>query len=583
MGKRTAYDILIRGVNHQLQCAVGPGWAAAAPLKGRTVKQVLFLNPPYISFESFTHPAFNDGVMTKENGTYRSIVADFPLGLLSLSAYIKKHCAVETALIDFNIELHKAATFDYADFETFFMERLKEHSNTCPHPDIVAISALFSPAYGNMVALAEVCRQFFPEALVLAGGGVPSNMAAEVFGASAAFHALCYGEGEAPLLHVLTSEDMESALAGHPSWITREKIEGNEEFKFSLIEDLDEIPFPDFSITDPADYRINPILATFPFAENKSSSMPVLTSRGCPHRCCFCASHTVHGRAMRYHSLTRVKSDFLKLKEEFGARSIVFLDDHLMSDRKRMLTILGYLRELDLTAFFPASLALYALDREVLEALKSVGLSQLVLSVESGSDRVLKEIMHKPLDLSIVKRVIDDCRDLGISTDVAILIGLPGETKQDIEDARIFLRSLDATWFRINIATPLLGSEMLAICQKKGYLRGDYIECDFKRAIVETEDFSREYIQDKVYELNLELNFVNNSEFRLGHYQMALEGFRNVLRAKSDHAFAHYFMARCYDRLGHAEERDHHLEIYRSVVRDSPFWQEHVRRFGLEA
>ena len=94
------------------------------------------------------------------------------------------------------------------------------------------------------------------------------------------------------------------------------------------------------------------------------------------------------------------------------------------------------MKNLQLTAFFPASLTLYALDRKMLEALKSIGLNELVLSVESGSDKVLREVMHKPLNLSIVKRVIKDCQELGIDTDVAILIGLPGETKKDIEDTR---------------------------------------------------------------------------------------------------------------------------------------------------
>ncbi|MGC9197170.1 MAG: radical SAM protein, partial [Syntrophobacteraceae bacterium] len=194
--------------------------------------------------------------------------------------------------------------------------------------------------------------------------------------------------------------------------------------------------------------------------------------------------------------------------------------------------------------FFQSGLPLYALDRNTLEAIRDTGSRELVLPIESGSDRVLKDIMHKPLELSIVQRVISDCRDLGIDTDANILIGLPGETKQDIEDTRAFLKTLDATWFRIYVATPLVGSEMLDTCIKNKYLKGSYIGCDFKKAVVETRDFTAEYIQEKAYALNLELNFVENSDMRLGNYAAALKGFENTIRVKSDHAFACYFAAK---------------------------------------
>ena len=99
---------------------------------------------------------------------------------------------------------------------------------------------------------------------------------------------------------------------------------------------------------------------------------------------------------------------------------------------------------MNLQLYFQNGITLHSLDRKMLEAMKSAGVTDLVLPIESGSSRVLHDIMHKPVDLSIIKRVVDDCRQLGIDTDANILIGLPGETKQDIEDTRIFLKSLDA-------------------------------------------------------------------------------------------------------------------------------------------
>jgi len=284
---------------------------------------------------------------------------------------------------------------------------------------------------------------------------------------------------------------------------------------------------------------------------------------------------------MRYYSLERVRQDFQRLRDEYGAKTLVFQDDHFVADRKRALAIINIVKQLKINVVFQNGLALYALDREMLEALKSAGVEQLLLSVESGSDRVLKQIMHKPLDLSIVKRVADDCRALGIYTNVNILIGLPGETKQDIADTRAFLKTIDANWFLIFCANPLVGSEMYDICRDKNYLKSGHIGSDYKRAVVETEDFTAEYIKETAYLLNLELNFVLNSDYRLGDDRTALKGFENAIKAKNDHALAYFYAAQCYERLGDRQKADLYRDTARQIVQTSPFWQKYVRELKV--
>lgn len=545
--------------------------------------KILFIVPPYTNFDSFVNPAFNDGTIVKKSVQYRSIVTDMPIGLLSMSAYLKKHAFIEIKLIDFNIVLNKLENFAYGSFLDLFCDFLSKKEWIDYAPTIIGISALFTPSYYNMIDIAQIARKIFPDALIIAGGGVPTNIYNDIFRDSTCFDALCYGEGEKPLLGLVEAINKREFLRIHPSWITSEKAKNEQSFRHDFIENLDEIPFYDYNLLDTEEYGLNPTISTFASFDNKKHIFHIATSRGCPHRCSFCASHSVHGRKMRYHSVERVREDFKHLKEQYGARTIVFQDDHFMADKQRALKIINIAKEFDLTAFFQSGLALYALDKKILEALKSVGLNQIVLSVESGSNRVLKKIMHKPLDLSIVKHVIADCNQLGIATDVNILIGIPGETKQDIEDARAFLKTLDATWFRFNVATPLVGSEMLDISIKKKYLKGNYIDCDFKRAVIETEEFTSEYIQEKAYSLNLEFNFVGNSDFRLGNYSRALQGFENALRAKSDHAFAYYFAANCCKMMNLNEKYLAYKKMYQEIIEKSEFWRNYANQFGLVA
>lgn len=371
---------------------------------------------------------------------------------------------------------------------------------------------------------------------------MPTNLFREFFRDSDFFDALCYGEGEKPLLGLIQATDKKKYLETNTSWITKKKVNYSANFCHDFIEDLDEIPFYDYSLCLPANYELNPAMTAYGSIPNTQCNFHISTYRGCPHHCCFCSSHTVHGRKMRYHSVARVRDDFNRLTTQYGAKILVFQDEHFMADRRRALELIEIIWELNLTSIFQNGLAMYALDREVLEAFRSAGVKQMSLSMESGSERVLQKIMHKPLTLSVAKRVARDCRELGIYTNTAILIGLPGETKQDMEMSLSFLKKVGVNWFIVLCATPIPGSEMLDTCIENNYLKGDILNCDFKTAIVETEDFTTNDIQELAYIFNLELNFIANSDMRLKNYTMALKGFENAIRAKSEHVFAHLAM-----------------------------------------
>lgn len=542
--------------------------------------RILFIVPPDIKYDNFINPSYNERIIKKINGSYGSVLTDMPLGVLSLSAFVKKYSSAETRLIDFNIVLNKLESFEFHSFSNFFRDFLAQPEWLDYAPDIICISALFTPQYQNMLDIAHSCRDIFYGAIIVAGGCVPTNMYKDIFKESGCFDALCYGEGERPLLNLVEADDKFSCFQKDPSWVTLKKIKSGRRFQHNFIENLDEIPFYDYGICDIDAYGLNPAITAYVPVKDKKENFYVMTSRGCTFRCCFCASHTVHGRKMRYYSVSRVREDFRRLKEEFGAKTIVFQDDHFMADKQRAFQIIDIIKELRITAVFQNGLALYALDRKMLEALKSAGVNQLLLPVESGSDMVLKKIMHKPLNLSIVKRVVDDCRQLGIYTNVNILIGLPGETRRDIAQARLFLNTVEANWFSIFCANPLVGSEMYDICKKKGYLKEGYIGSDYKKAVVETEEFSAEYIQEMAYILNLELNFAENNDYKLGNYETALKGFESAIRAKNDHAIAYYFASRCYEKLDNPKKARQYMHNAK-VAAEKPFWRKYADMFKI--
>lgn len=545
----------------------------------RAPVKILLIVPMHITFESFINPPPNTRSYQKQDGrNYNLPPTDLPLGMLSISAYLKKHEAVDIRLIDFNIKVSEIERFNHDNFCDFVEESLRQHDF---NPDIVGVSSLFSPSFHNFLATGIAVRKVFPDALVIGGGNIPTSAYNDIYNSDSAgiFDALCYGEGELPMLELIRASDYRQYIELSKSWITKAKVERFFVPEHNFIEDLDEIPFYDYELCDVEKHNANLVVSSFA-TSNKNRSFHVMTSRGCPFKCTFCASHAVHGRDMRYHSIGRMREDFTRLKEQYSANTLIFQDDHFMADKERIREILDILHHLELGSIYQSGLALYALDRPMLEAFYAAGVRQLVLAVESGSQRVLKHLMKKPLKLEISQRVANDCRDLGIYTNTNILIGIPGETKDDIEETRRNLRTINSNWFHINCTSPLVGSEIHTKSRQFGYIRGETLGADYKVAAIETPEFSIDYIQEMQYLMNLELNFVENNDVRLGEYATALRGFENVIKIKSDHAFAWHYAGVCHKKMGNVEKAAGCEEKYREFSQQ-PFWRKYVKEFSL--
>lgn len=545
--------------------------------------KLLFLVPMHITWESFAKPQFYNVSVRKGDGKgYNIPRTDLPLGPLSISAYLKKHVDVDVRLIDFNAEVNAIDAVPFESFAELCEHFLSQHRDY--QPDFVGVSSLFSPSFDNFMDCGAIARKVWPQAFILGGGNIPTNSYEMIYKerGGTCFDGLCFGEGEKPMVDLLKAADPRALLRESSTWITAEKVLGAELFvpRHDFVENLDDIPFFDYDLCDFDKHEVNQVVASYHNLE-KSRGFHVMTSRGCPFMCTFCASHRTHGRSMRYHSIERVEEDFQRLRQQYDAQTVIFQDDHLMADSSRVYRILEIVKELGLHSVYQNGLTLYALDRPMLQAFWDAGVRHLVLPVESGSEKVLKQQMRKPLKMRISERVAQDCRELGIYTNTNILIGMPGETKADLEEARANLKRVKTNWFNIACASPIVGSEMHDIARQKGYIEVSSLGSDFRTAVINTEDFTAAFIQEYQYFMNLDLNFVHNQDLQHGHWAWAEKGFVNVLRLKDDHAFAHHFLSICYLGWGKQELAEHHWTRYLKALKQ-PFWQRWARLFGLE-
>jgi|YelNatPaOPRAMG01_1025707.scaffolds.fasta_scaffold31160_2 magnesium-protoporphyrin IX monomethyl ester (oxidative) cyclase len=238
----------------------------------------------------------------------------------------------------------------------------------------------------------------------------------------------------------------------------------------------------------------------------------IITSRGCPYHCIFCSAHLVRGRAWRGRTPENVVAEIEHVVKVYGVKQIDFHDDNLTFDRKRMEQICDLIVEkgLDIEWFTPNGVRADTLDENLLKKMKRAGCKRIYVAPESGVQRVVNQVINKKLDLRSVERAVALSRKVGIKVACFFIIGLPGETKEDIKATIKYaykLRRLGADKFYFSYAMPLYGTKLYEMAVKMGYLSEEFSDDALSAVepLIETSEFSKE----DLIKLSIEANNVN--------------------------------------------------------------------------
>lgn len=190
-------------------------------------------------------------------------------------------------------------------------------------------------------------------------------------------------------------------------------------------------------------------------------------------------------------------SEIRFLVDTYGVKELLFEDDNMLLNKKRALDIFdGMIKEkFDLIWRTPNGVAVRTLDEELLDKMKASGCYQLGLGIESGNKFVLDTIIKKPVDLERTLPLVKYARKLGMEVILFLVVGMPGETLEQMKDTFQFARSLglyDAQ--HISIATPYPGSELYDLCKERGYFRRDfdYDNLSIRKPNIDTENWKGE-------------------------------------------------------------------------------------------
>lgn len=395
------------------------------------------------------------------------------LGLCYLSSYLKSKGYTNISGIDLNVDSEK---------------ELKEELSDA---DIVGICC-FTNSLGNSLHVAKLAKQ--NDSIVVLGGPHPTLCPEEVL-ENENVDFVIISEGEVRFYKLVDSlvknqlkKINEIDGIGHkPSG----RVTVQE--KKSDIKDLDSLPFPDRTI--------------FKLDRYKARHVTILASRGCPYRCTNCQpALTKVAGVFRTRSTDNVIKEIKEIVNKYHTNMLSFVDNDVTINRKWIEEFCRKVIEMNLDTTWQCQGRVNTLDRGLMALMKEAGCDYIGLGIESGSQEVIDKILLKGIDLERAKQVVDEARELEIPLHTFFIIGIPGETKKDIEKTIDFASRINSASVGFSIGTPWPDSGFYLTSKAKSWLLfKSWTELHQKRrCYIKTDDFTPDDIEryrNKIYEL----------------------------------------------------------------------------------
>lgn len=404
-------------------------------------------------------------------------------------------------------------------------------------PDIVGVNNLFTKQRENAHNIYKLAKSVNEDIITIAGGAHPTVMPELVLSDKNVDYVVI-GEGEDTII------DLVNYIEGKRDISMLDGVGYKEDGRIRIIPktkfitDLDKLPFPARHLLNMEKYFG---LKASHGSRRKDRFSPIITSRGCPAMCTFCSAHKVWGRRYRARSPENVIAEMKEIKEKYGIQEIMFEDDNVTMNAKRAEKIFDLMiqEKLDFVWDTPNGVAAFALNEKLIRKMKESGCYKMNLALESGSQYVLDNVIKKPLKLDKMLPLVNYAREIDLEVGAFFVVGMPGETKEQIRDSFRLAKKWKFYAPFISIATPYPGTEIYEICKEKGYLFKDYNLNNlviFKHSF-ETPQWTAQELDDLIERERLILRF----HFYIRHPVLLLKRFLSKLIYHPEELFLKLF------------------------------------------
>jgi radical SAM superfamily enzyme YgiQ (UPF0313 family) len=315
---------------------------------------------------------------------------------------------------------------------------------------------------------------------------------------------LCEGE-----LTALELVEAYSSTSMHPTASDLSKIRGIQYWDNdvlvrnparTMIDDLDKIPQPDRLLMDGkwGDNKVHPT---------------IMTSRGCPYNCSFCATPVIWGRGFRGHGAEYICDEIETLRDRYDCDNIIFNDDLFIANKKRFRAIVAALEKRRLLDGISTRcfVRVNMMDDETCDLLSRINSNILYTGFESNSEPILRELGKTGVKPADNQNMIELCRKYGFEVASCFIVGSPSETREDILATYQFITD-NADALQASVVTPLMvcpGTRVWQWAVERGLCGPD----NLTGVVMEPEDFnSEDFMRNRYIYLNTKMEraeFIN--------------------------------------------------------------------------
>lgn len=394
---------------------------------------ILLINPAY----------FTEKITTTMEDVHLAMERKPPLGLLSISAYLREHSDHDVTILDNQLE-----QLDDTALEQYLLSH---------NPDVVGVTVVSFKLW-EAFQVSTLVRRVLPEAHITWGGPHLAIYPEESL-ALDCVDSIVLDDGETPTMELCDHLEKGESLEGITGLYTQNTLPVSGEYEGAINPELDELPFLDLQEVPYERY-------TAYLTGDRMATL--LTSRGCPFRCIFCRLDT---RKIRLQSVDRVIEQ-IKRYVALGVREVEFYDETFNITTARVKEFAEKLlaEKIDIRWSFRGRID--QVDREMLQAIKAAGCQRIQYGVESGSDRVLDKL-RKGTKVSDIRRCFQLTNEVGIDTVAYLILGSPGETMDDMQQTIDLVREVRPTYIEYAIFNLSPGTQAYKMALEEGVIASD--------------------------------------------------------------------------------------------------------------
>ncbi len=335
-------------------------------------------------------------------------------------------------------------------------------------PGLIALSGT-THQFPYLKKIARALKPALPKVPIICGG-IHASLAPEEVLSEPELDMVCVGEGEKAVVLLAGALEQGRDYQGIQNlWVkTGGSVRKNP--VCALVEDLDALPFADRELFD---YQ--------KILDGDGERLSLLIGRGCPFDCAYCANsgkralYRDSGKYVRLRSVRNVLDEIEQCAKKYRIRSLDFNDDIFTLNRKWLEEFFeSYPRRFQYS--FRINVHAGTVDREIFQKLAGVGCEMVRIGVESGSERVRRELMNRRVSDREILESFQGAEAAGIKTWSFNMVGLPGEGPEDVLATYNLNRALCPDHMQVSVFNPYPGTRLYEVCREKGYLKGEVVD-----------------------------------------------------------------------------------------------------------